>query len=183
MNSTRDTISNARIVGHVYSERGAMLGSAEVTCNGRKTTVLFDGSYEFRNIEPGTYAITASLRGFKTESKTVTIQKDEVTTLDFHLSHAIGTAEISGTVYDAETRRPITSGGTVILILPIANKYSPLDRNGHYEFNDLVEDSYDLWTSIPGYDDGKATAKVAEGEKKVQDFFSRPTMSVEPPWG
>ena len=184
MSKTQDAIvSSSRITGHVYSEKGIMLGSAKVTCNGKKTITLFDGSYEFKNLEPGTYTITASLKGFKSDSKTVTIQKDEVITLDFHLPQAIGTAKIFGIVYNAETKRPITSGGTVILILPIANRYAPLDKNGYYEFNDLVEDSYDLWASIPGYEDGKATVTVAEGEKKVQDFFCRPTLNIEPPWG
>lgn len=183
MSISKDIVSNSRIFGHVYSEGGTILGSAKVTCNGRKTMTLFDGSYEFKNIETGTYTITASLKGFKSDSKTVFVQKDEVITLNFRLPQAKGTAKILGIVYDAETKRPITSGGTVVLILPISNRYESLDRNGYYEFKDLVEDTYDLWTSITGYEDGKAKVTVAEGEKKVQDFFCKPSLVVEPPWG
>ncbi|MCP8316687.1 MAG: carboxypeptidase regulatory-like domain-containing protein [archaeon] len=176
-------VSNSRIIGHVYSEKGSQLGSAKVTCNEKKTITLFDGSYEFKNIEPGTYTITASLKGFKSQNKVITIQKDDIMTLDFQLSEAIGTAKIYGTVYDAGTKRPVTSGGTIILILPIVNRYALLDKNGYYEFNNLAEDSYDLWASIPGYEDVKATITVAEGEKKVQDFYCKPILNIEPPWG
>lgn len=184
MSNTQDVMaSNPRIIGHVYSEKGSPLGSAKVIWNGKKTITLFDGTYEFKNIKPGTYTITASLKGFKSDSKIVTVQKDDIITLDFYLSEAIGTAKIYGTVYDAKTKRPITSGGTVILILPTANKYALLDKKGYYEFNDLAEDGYDLWTSIPGYEDEKAVVEVAEGEEKVQGFHCKPILNIEPPWG
>jgi hypothetical protein len=104
MGSPRETISNSKVTGHVYSGRGSMLGSAKVTCNGKKTITLFDGKHELKNIEPGTYKIYASLKGFKSDSQTVIIQKDDIISLDFQLSEAIWTAKIYDTVYDAETR-------------------------------------------------------------------------------
>jgi hypothetical protein len=184
MSNTQDAIvSNSRIFGHVYSEKGTPLGSAKVACNEEKTITLFDGFYEFKNVKPGTYTIVASLKGFKSDSRTVTVQKDEVITLDFRLSEAIGTAKIYGTVYDASTKKPIASGGTIILVLPITNKYALLDKNGRYEFKDLAKDSYDLWASIPGYEDERAKVTLVEGEEKVQDFFCRPIVNIEPPWG
>ncbi|MEM2873002.1 MAG: carboxypeptidase regulatory-like domain-containing protein [Nitrososphaerales archaeon] len=176
-------VYNSRIFGHVYNEKGTPLGSAKVTCSEKKTLTLFDGFYEFKNVEPGTYTIVASLKGFKSDSKTVTVQKDDMITLDFRLSEATGTAKIYGTVYDASTKKPIASGGTIILVLPITNKYALLDKNGRYEFKDLAKDSYDLWASIPGYEDEKATITLAEGEEKIQDFFCRHVVNIEPPWG
>ncbi len=104
-------------------------------------------------------------------------------TLDFQLSEAIGNAKIYGTVYDAKTKRPITLGGTIVLILPIANRYALLNKNGYYEFNNLAEDSYDLWASIPEYEDERAVVKITEGEEKVQNFYCRPIQIIEPPWG
>jgi len=176
-------VSNSGITGHVYSLKGSPLGSAKVTCNEKKIITLFDGSYEFKNIEPGTYTITVNLKGFKGDSKKVTIQKDDMITLDFQLSEAIGNAKIYGTVYDAKTKRPITLGGTIVLILPIANRYALLNKNGYYEFNNLAEDSYDLWASIPEYEDERAVVKITEGEEKVQNFYCRPIQIIEPPWG
>lgn|GEM_PF-1436682 len=184
VNNAQDAIKfNSRITGYVYSEKGSPLGSAKVTCNGKNTITLFDGSYEFKNIEPGIYKITVSLKGFKSQSKVITIRKDDIINLDFRLPEAKGTAKVYGTVYDAETKKPITSGGTIILVLPVANRYALLDEKGRYEFNELAEDSYDLWTSIPGYEDERATVTLAEGEKKIQDFFCRPIANIEPPWG
>lgn len=182
MSNTQDNVSS-RITGYVYSERGNPLGSAKVTCNERETIALFNGFYEFKNIEPGTYTIIASLKGFKSQSKVITIQKDEIINLDFQLSEAKGTAKIYGTVYDAETKKPITYGGTIIMVLPITNRYALLDRNGRYEFNDLAENSYDLLASIPGYEEERVTVNLIEGEKKVQDFFCKPITNIEPPWG
>ncbi|MEM3436944.1 MAG: carboxypeptidase regulatory-like domain-containing protein [Nitrososphaerales archaeon] len=175
--------SNSRITGYVYDEKGNPLGSVKVACNEKKTLTLFDGFYEFKNIEPGTYTITVSLKGFKSQSKVVNIQKNDIINLDFRLSEAKGTAKIYGIVYDAETKKPITSGGTIIMVLPVANRYALLDKNGRYEFNDLVGDNYDLLTSIPGYEDERVIVTLAEGEKKVQDFYCKPILNIEPPWG
>jgi len=181
MSNTQDA-KLYKIAGRVYSEGGGMLGGAKVTCNGRETVSLFDGRYEFKDLKRGAYTITASLKGFKSQSRTLIIEKDEETTLDFHLPESTGTASIFGTVYDAETKRPITSGGTVILILPAKNRYAPL-KNGHYEFDRLVGDSYDLLTSVQGYEDKRIKITLEEGEKKHQDFHCKPVQSIEPPWG
>lgn len=169
------------IQGSVLSERGSLLGSAEVACNGKKTITLFDGTFGFREIEAGTYTITASLKGFKSRSRRVTIEKDSKATVDFHLPEVHGTSKISGEVYDAETKKPLTCG-TVILILPLANRYVQIN-NGFYEFDALVEDSYDLVTSIEGYENGKATIAVKDNEKKICDFLCKPVLVVEPSWG
>lgn len=169
------------IQGSVLSERGSLLGGAEVACNGKKTITLFDGTFGFRDIEPGTHTITASLKGFKSRSRRVTIEKDSKATVDFHLPEVKGTSKISGRVYDAETKKPLTCG-TVILILTLANRYAQIN-NGYYEFDALVEDSYDLVTSLEGYENGKATIAVKENEKKIYDFLCKQVVVVEPSWG
>jgi len=178
------------IQGSVVSEGGSLLGSAQVQCNGKNTITLFDGTFEFRDIEPGTYTITASLKGFKSQSKSVTIDKESKVVADFHLPEAWGTSKISGIVYDAVTKKPLTCG-TVILIFPIANRYAAIKtpdlitgtNKGYYEFDNLVEDSYNLITSIDGYEEEKATIAVGENEKKILDLFCKPALVIEPPWG
>ncbi len=169
------------IQGSVFSERGSLLGSAQVACNGKKTITLFDGTFEFRDIEPGTYTITASLKGFKSQSRRITIEKEGKVVVDFHLPEALGTSKLCGSVYDAVTKKPLTCG-TVILILPIANRYAAIN-NGYYEFDALVEDGYNLITSIEGYEDEKAATVIGENEKKNLDIFCKPVLVVEPPWG
>ncbi|MCP8309031.1 MAG: carboxypeptidase regulatory-like domain-containing protein [archaeon] len=177
------TTSKSRIVGCVYNQQGSVLGGAKVICKGKGTITLFDGTYRFENLSPGTYDITVSLKGFQSQSRTIVIREGETVTLDFYLSEAKGTARICGNVYDAETKKPVTSGGTIILILPIANRYAHLNKNGYYEFTNLVADTYDIWTSISGYEDMKAFITVAEGEAKIQDFYCKPILFTEPPWG
>jgi hypothetical protein len=169
------------VKGRVLSERGSILGSAEVACDGKKTITLFDGTYEFKNLEPGTYTVTASLKSFKNLSRIATIEKDSKVTVDFHLPEASGNSKISGRVYDVETKKPITSGA-VILILPVTNRYVQIN-NGFYEFDNLAEDRYNLVTSIEGYEDGKAAIAVKENEKKIYDFFCKPVLVIEPSWG
>jgi len=126
----------SNIIGHVCSQAGSMLGSAKVTCDGKETLTLFDGTYKFEKIPARTYTITARLKGFKTESKTVTVKENETTTVDFNLTEAIGTAKICGHIYDSETKQPIPNA-TLILILPASNKYTVTNRNGYYEFTNL----------------------------------------------
>jgi len=160
-----------------------MLGGAKVICNDKSAVTLCDGSFRFENLAPATYTITASLRGFQSQSKTVSIKENETITLDFSLNEAVGTANIRGCVYDAETGKPIAPGGTVILILPSANKYASTNKDGCYEFTNLVADTYEVWVTIEGYQEVKATIAVKEGETKIHDFYCKIKRIEVPPWG
>jgi hypothetical protein len=175
-------VLNSRIEGHVYSSEGTPLGAVKVTCDGRSTSTLFDGFYKFENLAPGTYNVTASLKGFRSESKIVSVKDNETLFVDFNLNEATGTAKICGYVRDAKTGKPL-SGGTVMLILPTANRYATVDENGFYEFSNLPSDTYEVWTSVFGYEDIKAIVRVGEGETKTQDFYCEARSAVEPPWG
>ncbi|NJD75826.1 MAG: carboxypeptidase regulatory-like domain-containing protein [Candidatus Methanoperedens sp.] len=174
---------NEGISGHVYSESGSALGSAGINCNGNRSVTLFDGAFELGNLAPGTYSVTASLKGFKSQTSTVTVEKDKTAIIDFYLPRAKGTSKICGIVYDAGTGKPVASGGTVILVLPVTNKYSNLDKEGRYFFTDLAGDGYNIVTSVSGYEDGKVMVDVEEGREKVQDIYCKPVLPVEPPWG
>ena len=57
--------------------------------------------------------------------------------MDFCLSKSIGTAKIQGHVYDSESKEDVENRGSIILILPVANRYKHIDRNGHYMFDNL----------------------------------------------
>jgi len=60
----------------------------------------------------------------------VTIGDDEVTVLDFRLPQATGTSRIKGHVYNSDTNEIIKTG-TVILILPIYNRYARVNVDGY----------------------------------------------------
>jgi len=160
-----------------------MLRGAAVACGEIETKTLADGSFSLDSLDLGTYKVTVGLQGFNTASKAVTLKKGEEVTLDFSLSRATGTAKIHGRVYDVESKKAIGKAGSVILILPVANKYKDIDRNGHYEFENLPAGTYKILTSIPGYGSHDTSLKVTEGEKVTYDFPCRPIDIEEPPWG
>jgi hypothetical protein len=173
----------SKISGNVASPDGAMIKSARVACAGMETRTLADGFFVLDGLATGTHEVTVSLQGFKSTSKTVSIQEGEAVTLDFCLSKAMGRAKIHGHVHDATSKNPVESGGTVILILPVANKYGPIDKNGYYEFENVPAGTYKLLTSIAGYEDNKVILRVAEDETKAHDFFCKTQDVEEPPWG
>jgi hypothetical protein len=158
------------------------LGGVRVACNGTETITLADGTYRLDNLEPSTYVVTAATRGFEPDRKEVTVTEGTVT-VDFYLKEAIGKGTIRGRIIDVTSGKPISSGGTVILILPLANKYASVSGDGSYEFRDLPADNYELWASVPSYEDTKETITLGEGETKTLDFRCVPSNRSEPPWG
>ena len=182
-NPISHSVATSKISGIISSSDGAMIKSAKVACEGMETRTLADGSFVLDGLATGTYAVTVSLQGFKSISKTVSIQEGEAVTLDFCLSKDKGTAKIHGHVYDAMSKKPVEPGGTIILILPVANKYKHIDRNGYYEFENLPAGTYKLLTSMAGYEDHKVILTVNDDEIKAHDFFCKTQNIEEPPWG
>ena len=178
---TENLPGNYKISGHVYSKKGAVLNGAKVTCGEFKTLTLADGLYVFDKLPSGSFEVKVSLKGFQSETKKITIS--ETSLLDFYLDIASGNANINGYVYDSDTGKPIANKGSVILILPISNKYVHIDKNGYYEFSNLSAGTYNLSTSIPEYDDCGTVLTIAEGESKENDFICKLNNTVEPAWG
>jgi hypothetical protein len=182
-NPISHSVATSKISGIVSSPDGAMIKSAKVACEGMETRTLADGSFVLDGLATGTYAVTVSLQGFKSISKTVSIQEGDEVTLDFCLSKDTGTAKIHGHVYDAKSKKTVEQGGTIILVLPVANKYKHIDRNGYYEFENLPAGTYKLLTSMAGYEDHKVILTVNDDEIKAHDFFCKTQNIEEPPWG
>src|SRR6185295_1849051 len=61
------------IAGQVQDQQGAAIGKAEVTVRNvetgatRKVNANDSGAYQVTSIQPGTYEVSASIAGFKTE--------------------------------------------------------------------------------------------------------------------
>jgi hypothetical protein len=172
----------ASIHGQVYSSSGTQLNGATVTCNDVVTTTLADGIYRFSNIPLNTYVLTVTLQGYQSTTQTLTITEAKAYTLDFQLTQATGTSRIVGHVFDSETRRPLTTG-TSILILPISNQYSTISPEGTFAFTKLPADRYKLIISIPEYHDCEQEVVLAQGETKVQNIYCLKNREVEPAWG
>jgi len=122
-------------------------------------------------------------KGFQNESEKVVVKGGETKTLDFHLNDFGGSAKIYGYVYDAETGKPISSGGTIILILPVTNQYAAIDKKGYFEFKNLLADTYEILASVQGYSEEKTTVTLAENETKKIEIRCRAGSFEEPPWG
>lgn len=173
----------SRIRGQVRSTDGRTLQSAVLACQGQETRTLADGTFILNDIPSATCRLSVSLEGFESVSKEVTLREGEETIQDFRLPEASGTAKICGHIFDAESRKPLVSGGTVMLILPVTNRYAHVDENGYYQFDKLPAGKHTIATSIPEYEDKNATQSVKNGETRTLDFFCRPLRAVEPFWG
>ena len=173
----------SRICGQVRSADGRMLHGAVVVCQGRETRTLTDGTFVLNDLPSGIYKLTVGLEGFEPAGKDITVREGEELVQDFRLSESSGTAKICGHVFDAESKKKIVFGGTVILVLPVTNRYKHIDKNGYYEFDCLPAGEYTIATSIPEYADNKAIQSVDKGETKMLDFFCKPLRAVEPSWG
>ncbi|MFI1744876.1 TonB-dependent receptor [Thalassobellus sediminis] len=94
------TLFSQQISGHVLTD-GAPLPYANVylknTTKGANTKD--DGTYKISNIKSGTYTLTASFTGFKTQSKLITITDKDVT-VNFNLeeSEALNEVVVTGTL-------------------------------------------------------------------------------------
>ena len=160
-----------------------MLQGVQVSCLVKETKTLADGGYVLKDLSPGEYTVTASLQGFKPSSRNVSLREGEEANQDFQLLQKSGTAKIFGHVYDTESGKVISQGGTIILILPSANKYRHIGNDGYYEFKDLPDGKHTISTSIRGCEDKTVTESVNDGESKKLDLFCRPAKIEEPPWG
>ncbi|UCE28506.1 MAG: carboxypeptidase regulatory-like domain-containing protein [Candidatus Bathyarchaeota archaeon] len=173
----------SRISGYIYVSDGSRLKGAKVACGETETRTLADGYFVLDALVPGDLDVTANLQGFKPESKTISLHEGEEINLDFHLSKAKGTAGIHGYVYDAKSKKTVGKGGSIIIVLPISNKYGSIDKDGYYEFTNLPAGTYKILTSIQGYADNNATLKVNDAETKEHNFFCKTQNIEEPPWG
>ena len=92
-----------QFTGRVADASGAVVPGAQVdvlnqaTGVDKKTVTTAQGAYAVPYLLPGTYTITVTMAGFKTEKQTdITLNVDQTSTIDFHL--AIGTPTETVTV-------------------------------------------------------------------------------------
>ena len=171
------------IVGKVVSPRGNPLSGVKIEISGEEATTLADGTYRIEGLASSTYEVTAHINGYEPNLKVVTVGEVGNTTVDFSLREAVGTGTIEGLILDNTTKKAISSEGTVVLILPLGNKYASVDDKGHYRFVGLPPGSHELWASSSLYEDKRMTVTLREAERKIINFHCVPSNRVEPPWG
>jgi len=81
---------NGKISGFVKTSDGLPAAFVNVSIKGlnKSTMTIGDGSFIFNNIKPGTYLLTTSYIGTKSEEKTIEVQAKQTTTVSFILSES-----------------------------------------------------------------------------------------------
>ena len=181
--SEAETEARTRIVGYVIDEKGRPIGGAKVSCNGKETRTLFDGSYSFEELAPVPYIVEIALDGYVIQRRQIDTKEGEDAILDFNLEPETGNAMIFGYVLEEETGEPIGFGGSLYMIWPTYNRIVSIDpKTGYFEFTHLPQGVYTIWTSVLEYEDVKKTVIVKEGEDRREDFLIR-KAEIEPPLG
>jgi len=175
-------LKKIKVSGYVTSENGILLSGTKVSCNQYETTTLADGYYSLELLPQRKYDVQANLHGFISEKKTVLIEKDEIINLDFCLYRDLGNSKIVGHVFDIESNDPI-SVGSVILVLPIFNRYADIRKDGRFEFSKIPAGKYKLLTSIQDYQDYNSQISVKDNETFTHNIFCKNNKVVEPAWG
>src|SRR5256885_11360810 len=83
------------------------IAGATVSYSGGSTTTDGSGAYTLANVAEGSYSVTASATGYVTQSRTVTVGPGATATQNFALTGQ--TTQLTGTVTDAATSKPITA--------------------------------------------------------------------------
>lgn len=128
------------IEGTVYDPNGAVVPNATVTAKSTGSTAGFNrtvtadenGFYQFVQIPPGTYNITASGTGFKTTNQSVTVSTDRAATANFNLEIGSGdvnvtvTGDSSTTIDIGDTKIDTNITKQIIEDLPSGTQFSSL---------------------------------------------------------
>jgi hypothetical protein len=107
------------------------LAGAAITLGSEKVTTDSSGQYRL-TADPGSFTITASLRGFQNGVAAVTIPPAATTTQNFALAKAVGT--IFGNVIDSDRGEPI-EGATVSVVA--ATQSTTTNASGDYTLTNV----------------------------------------------
>ena len=149
------------IAGTVYDTKGDALVAAVRTSDDAIPFVMTEaefGAYEFTDVKPSLYEVTASAEGYKTERKKVEALPDETVYCDFILEKIIG--GIIGKVVDANTDDPLVADVGVT----DTDLSAKSDAEGGFAFAEIDPGDYVVNAKATGYIPGSASAKVVSGE-------------------
>lgn len=116
------------------------------------------GAYEFTDVKPAIYELTATAEGYSQGEKKVQALPDQTVYCDFILQKLSG--GLVGIVIDDKTERPLVA--TVRMENTGAVTESDIDEG--FAFMNLEPDDYILSARATGYQPGSATATVEAGQ-------------------
>ena len=175
--------NDLKLIGSVVDEKGRSISGAEIFLDGKQTRTLFDGSFIFEKLFPGTYELKLKLDGYQEQNQVILLEQEDVD-IELIMEPQVGAGKIMGYVVSEESGLPTSEGGTILMIMPTNNKYVRINpENGYYEFNNLAAGFYTITTSILEYEEEKEEYQLAEGEEKRIDFIVKKEEENEVPWG
>jgi hypothetical protein len=138
-----------QFTGHVLDSAGAVIPAAQVIVHNQatgvdiKTVTTSSGDYTVTYLPPGTYDITVSKAGFKTEKKTdILLNVDQTSTINFQLDVGATTVEI--TVNASETQIELSKADNGEIIDNERIQEAPLDGRNPYGLFDLSPGTHDF---------------------------------------
>jgi hypothetical protein len=153
------------VLGHVRDSQSQPLGGATVTVGSSATSTDVTGAYNI-NVNPGTYNVTASDRGYTPVSASVSIPSGVSVVQNFDLSRTI-TGSVTGTVVDDTLGGP--RGGARVAAL--GETLATTDDDGRYTLADLQPGPTPVTASAgPRYSQDTETVVVISGQTVTQDF-------------
>ncbi len=156
------------ISGVAQDDRSAPLADVKVSISSKDFSASVrtqaDGKFEFRNLKPDTYRITAEAVGFRKERTTVNITRpDEALNPVIKLSPS----SLHVTVFDVNNQ-PL-DGVTVALYTqergapPSVASRTTTDESGDAYFGRLSPDSYQLTAALRGYEEYRNEVFISSG--------------------
>jgi len=138
-----------QFTGHVLDSAGAVIPAAQVIVHNQatgvdiKTVTTSSGDYTVTYLPPGTYDITVSKAGFKTEKKTdILLNVDQTSTINFQLDVGATTVEI--TVNASETQIELSKADNGEIIDNERIQEAPLDGRNPYGLFSLSPGTHDF---------------------------------------
>ncbi len=142
--------SQTGLQGHVYDHNDAPLFNAQILIEELQSVQYTDnnGYYQFANITPGSYTVTASQTMYHDVSvSNVSIVQNVFTTQDFSLGQGNGGPVLQGIVQDHNNA--VVNGATVEVAG--ANMTTQTDDQGRYYFFLITQGSYTVTAMKDGY--------------------------------
>lgn len=155
----------------------AINGATVTIIGGASTTTNASGFYQFTNVTPGTYNITAAKAGYNTGTNTgVSVTAGNTTTSNFALTAAPPTTgTLQGTVTDASTSAAI-NGATVTIV---GGASTTTNASGFYQFTNVAAGTYSVTAAKTGYGTGTNTGvSVTAGNTTTSNFALTPSTTT-----
>ena len=167
--SLSGTVTNAVTSATLNGATITLLSGATVI---QTTTTAGGGLYSMTGITPGSYTVRATLTSYQTQTASVTISSNVVTTQNLSLQPDPGS--IAGTIRDALTSSPLSGATVQALQGATVVGTTTTAADGTYTLSGLVPNSYTVQASMLHYQTGSTTAVVTSDSTVTANLSLQP---------